>query len=190
MFKWIRRLVLLVVVLWVIGELLLIPFAESRIESEISRRSFHVAGVEADIDSFPLAAGVLVTGKVRKLTVTLDRVDRVGVRFASVAFAVSGIAVDRPAILRGHSRFRSIDSGTVTATIELGALGRLASLAGVDVSVTGRTLHAGPVDVEIPSDLIPCDPQARVSDDQVILTCTITEVPDVLKDAAATRRER
>jgi DUF2993 family protein len=184
-FKWIRRLVLLLVVGWIIGELLLIPFAESRIETEVAKRSRDTTAVDADIDSFPLAATVLVTGKVRKLTVTLERVARIGVRFASVDFAVSGIAVDRPAILRGRARIRSIDSGTVTATIELGALGRLASLAGVDVTVTGRTLHAGGIDVQIANDLVPCEPQARVSDDKVILTCTITDVPEILKDVEA-----
>ena len=190
MFKWIRRLVLLVVVLWIVGEVLLIPFAESRIEREVAQRTRDTTAVEADIDSFPLAAGVLVTGEVRKLTVTLDRVARVGVRFASVAFAVSGIEVDRPAMLRGRARISSIDSGTVTATIELGALGRLASLAGVDVRVEGRTLHAGPVAVQIAYDLVPCDPQSRVEDDTIVLSCTITELPEALQGLSAPLIER
>jgi hypothetical protein len=188
--KFVRRAVLLVVVLWIIGEFLLIPFAESRIEQEVSRRTRDTASVEADIDSFPLAARVLATGKVRELTVTLDRVGRVGVRFASVAFAVSGIEVDRPAILRGRARIRSIETGTVTATIELGALGRLASLAGIDVSVSGRTLRAGPASIEIPLDLVPCDPQSRVEDEKIILTCTVTEVPEILQDVSTPLIER
>ena len=185
MFKLLRWLIVLIVALWVIGELLLIPFAESRIESEVAKRTRDTAAVEADIDSFPMAAGVLATGKVRKLTVTLDRVSRLSVRFASVAFAVSGIEVDRTAILRGRARIRSIDGGTVTATIELGALGRLASLAGVDVTVTGRTLRAGGVDVQLAQDLIPCDPQARTEGDRIVLTCEVTELPEILRGLEA-----
>jgi hypothetical protein len=189
-FKWIRRLLLLVVVLWIVGEILLIPFAESRIEREVAQRTRDTAGVNADIDSFPMAAGVLVTGKVRELTVTLHRVSRLSVNFASVAFSVSGIAVDRPAILQGRAKIRSIDSGTVTARLELGALGRLASLAGVDVRVEGRTLRAGPVSVQIAQELVPCDPQARVEDEVVILTCTITELPEILQGLSAPLLER
>jgi hypothetical protein len=189
-FRLIRWLLLLVVALWIIGELLLIPFAESRIEREVARRTRDTAGVKADIDSFPMAAGVLVTGEVRKLTVTLERVSRLSVSFASVAFAVSGIEVDRPAIIQGRARIRSIDSGTVTATLELGALGRLASLAGVDVRVEGRTLRAGPVSVQLAQDLIPCDPRSRVSDDEVILTCTVTELPEILQGLSAPLLER
>jgi hypothetical protein len=185
MFKLIRRLLLLVVVLWIVGEILLIPFAESRIEREVSQRSRDATAIQADIDSFPLAAGTLLTGKVRKLTVTLDRISRLSVRFASVAFAVSGIEVDRAAIVRGRAKIRSIDGGTVTATLELGALSRLASLAGIDVSVTGRTLHAGPVNVEIPQDLIPCEPDARTDGDKVILTCTVSELPEILRGLEA-----
>jgi hypothetical protein len=189
-FKWIRRLVLLVLVLWVIGEFLLIPFVESRIEKEVAQRTRDTTAVEADIDSFPLAASVLLTGKVRKLTVTLDRVARVGVRFASVAFAVSGIEVDRPAILQGRAKIRSIDKGTVTATLELGALGRLASLAGIDVSIEGRTLRAGGVSLEIPEDLVPCEPRSHVEDERIILTCTVTEVPEILQDLSAPLLDR
>ena len=190
MFRWIRRLLLLAVVLGVIGELLLIPFAEARIEKKVAESTRDTTAVKADIDSFPLATGVLLTGEVRKLTVTLDRVSRLSTRFASVAFEVKGIEVDRPAILQGRAKIRSIDSGRVIATLELGALGRLASLVGVDVSMTGRTLHAGPVDIEIPRDLVPCDPQSRVEEDKIILTCTVTELPEVLKGLEAPLLDR
>lgn len=190
MFKWIRRLLLLVGALWLIGEVLLIPFAESRIEKEVAKQSRDTTAVGANIDSFPLAANVLVTGKVRELTVTLERVTRIRVSFASVAFQVTGIAVDRGAILRGRAKIRSIDRGTVTARLELGALGRLASLAGVDVRVEGRTLRAGPVSVQIAQDIVPCDPQARVDDDTIVLTCAITELPEVLRGLEAPLLER
>lgn len=190
MFRWVRRLVLLVAVLWGIGEVLLIPFAESRIETEVAERSRDATAISANIDSFPLAASVLLTGKVRELTVTLDRIGRVGVSFAEVAFRVNGINVDRTAILQGRARVRSIDSGTVTARIELGAIGRLASLVGVDVRMDGRTLRAGPASIEIPADLVPCDPLSRVDDDTIVITCEITELPDVLQGISAPLLER
>jgi hypothetical protein len=122
--------------------------------------------------------------------VTLERVTRIRVSFASVAFRVNGIAVDRGAILQGRAKIRSIDSGTVTARLELGALGRLASLAGVDVRVEGRTLRAGPVSIQIAQDIVPCDPVARVEDDTIVLTCTITELPEVLRGLEAPLLER
>jgi hypothetical protein len=182
--RLIRWLLILVVAAWIVGEILVIPFAESRIEKEVAERNRDTATVEADIDSFPLVAGVIFTGNVRELTVTLDRVARQALTFAEVKFELSGIEVDRPAILRGDPRISDIDRGTVTATIELGALGRLASLAGVDVTVVGRTLRAGSFSATISDDLIPCSPTARVEDERIVLSCEIDDVPQFLLDAA------
>ena len=181
--RLIRYGLVLLVALWLIGELLLIPFAERQTAREVAARTRDTAAVSADIGSFPLAARVLFTGKVPRLSVTLDRVARASVRFAEVRFDLEGISVDRPAMLRGRAQVESIDRGTVTATIEIGALGRLASLAGIDVRVVGRTLNAGRVSVAIAEDLVPCNPEASVDGERVILTCAIDDVPDVLVDA-------
>jgi hypothetical protein len=169
--------------LWVAGEIAVIPLAESRIEQEVANRTNDEAAVSANIDSFPLASRVLVTGEVRKLTVTLEEVARQALTFSEVRFEVFGIHVDRPAILRGQARVEDIDRGTVTATIELGALGGIASLAGVDVRIEGRTLRAAGVVAAIAEDLVPCPPEARIEDDRVILSCSIDEVPDILLEA-------
>jgi hypothetical protein len=56
--------------------------------------------------------------------------------------------------------------------------------------MSGRTLRAGPATVEIPRDLVPCEPESRVEDDTVIVTCTLTEVPDILQDVSAPIVER
>ena len=188
------RLVLIVLVgLVVVAELLVVPLAESQVESAVAERSEGEAGVSADIDSFPLISRVLLTGRVKELNVTLDQVARQRLTFAEVTFSLSGIEVDRAAILRRTVRVKDIESGTVTATLELGRLGSV--LGGIgralgfgtdDVRVERGTLHVGPTSFPIGDDLFPCDPDGRVEGDQVILTCTITDVPDALLDSAQT----
>lgn len=182
--RLIRWLVLALVGLWLIGEVAAIPIAERLIEQEVTRRYRDAATIEADIDSFPVVARLLATEKVNRLTVTLDRVARQTITFAEVRFEFSGLVVDRSAMLGGNPRVREIDRGSVTATIDAGALGGIASLTGVEVRVIGRTLHAGEVAVAIERELVPCPPQARVEGDRVVLTCEIDEVPETLLDAA------
>ncbi|MEX0875677.1 MAG: LmeA family phospholipid-binding protein [Actinomycetota bacterium] len=181
--RLLRFVMIVLAGLWLVGEIAVIPFAESRIESEVADRTRDATAVEANIGSFPLASRVLITGKVPKLTVTLERVARQALTFAEVRFEVFGIHVDRTAILRGQARIEDIDRGTVTATIELGALGRIAESAGVQARVEGRTLLVGGVSRAIARDLVPCAPDARIEDQNVILSCTIDEVPDILLES-------
>lgn len=179
------RLVLtLIVGLWIVAEIAVIPFAENRLETEVAERSRDTTAVKADIDSFPLIASVLATGEARKLTVTLERVARLTLRFTEVRFELSGIHIDRSAILEGRARVDDIDRGKVTAIIDRATLGRLASLAGIDVDVTGRTLTAGRLSFPIADDIIPCDPQARMEESTIVLSCEIEEVPGFLLEAA------
>lgn len=176
--------------LWLVAELASIPVAERAIERRVAERNRDVATVQADIDSFPLVSRLLLTGGVREVTITLDRVVRQNLTFAEVRFELAGIEVDRAAILRQDARITAIERGTVTATIDVdalsAALGRIVSLAGADVRVRGRALVIGPASVQITSDLLPCDPEARADGEQVIVSCTIHEVPQAL--LAATQR--
>ncbi len=181
--RLIRFVLILVVGLWLVGEIALIPLANTQIEREVADRTRDEASVNASIGSFPVAARVLITGKVPRLTVTLDRVARQALTFAEVEFALRGISVDRAAIFRGKARVEDIDSGTVTATIDAGVLGRIASLAGVNVRVEGRTLRVADRALALDRDLLPCAPQARIDNDKVILSCTIDQVPDILLEA-------
>lgn len=178
-----RYLIILLAGGWLVGEIALIPLANGRIESEVANRTRDAANVNASIGSFPVATRVLVTGKVSKLSVTLERIARQALTYAEVEYDVAGIAVDRPAILQGKVKINSIDSGTVTATIDAGALGGIASLAGVDVRVDGRTLHVAGRALALDQELIPCQPTARIEGEQVLLTCTLEEVPDILLEA-------
>ncbi len=194
-----RTLLKLVIVpvlaLGVLAEIAVIPLAESQMESKVAERTDGEAAVSADIDSFPLITSVLLTGKVRGLSVTLDEVARQRLTFAEVRFDVSGIAVDRAAILRREVKITDIDSGTITAALELGRLGSV--FRGIQSFLEGSGLRdrIGGVSVEdgdlvvggsrfpLANDLFPCDPEAVLDDESVTLTCTITEVPDVLRDA-------
>jgi hypothetical protein len=178
-----RFLFLVIAGLWLVGEIALIPLANARIENEVAKRTRDATNVNASIGSFPVATRVLITGKVPELSVTLERIARQALTFAEVKFDLSGIGVDRPSILQGKAKINSIDSGTVTATIDAGVLGRIASLAGADVRVDGRTLRAGGRALALDQELIPCEPTARIEDDKVLVTCTLDEVPDILLEA-------
>jgi hypothetical protein len=178
-----RFLFLVIAGLWLVGEIALIPLANARIENEVAKRTRDATNVNASIGSFPVATRVLITGKVPKLSVTLERIARQALTFAEVKFDLSGIGVDRPSILQGKAKINSIDSGTVTATIDAGVLGRIASLAGADVRVDGRTLRVAGRALALDQELIPCEPTARIEGEKVLVTCTLDEVPDILLEA-------
>jgi len=178
-----RFLIIVLAGLWLVGEIALIPLANGRIENEVASRTRDAANVNASIGSFPVASRALITGKVPKLSVTLERIARQALTFAEVKFDVAGISVDRPSILQGKVKINSIDSGTVTATIDAGVLGRIASLAGVDVRVDGRTLRVAGRALALDQELIPCEPTARIEGEKVLVTCTLDEVPDILLEA-------
>ncbi len=189
--KKLRLVVIVIVGLWLLAELAVIPLAQGQIEKAVAQRSEGEAGVSADIDSFPMITRVLLTGQVKELSVTLDQVARQRLTFAEVTFQVSGIDVDRAAILQREVKIKSIDRGTVTATVDLGALGgilgRIGSFIGNDVRVEDGQLHIGPSSFPLGDDIFPCDPDGQIEGEQVILTCSTTEIPDALLDAAQTR---
>jgi len=186
-----RKLLIAAIVLgglWLVGEMAAVPFAERQIEQRVAERNREAATVRADIDSFPLVSRLLFTGRVNEVDVTLDRVVRRRLTFAEVRFELAGLDVDRAALIRGDARVTAIDRGTISATIDAGALsailGRVLEAVGANVRVSGRTLLVGPASFQIPSDLMPCEPEARVEGEQVIVSCTIDEFPEALLEAA------
>jgi hypothetical protein len=142
------------------------------------------ANVSASIDSFPLVSRLVFTGRVNDVTVTLEQVARARLTFAEVRFELSGIEVDRASIFQRDPRVTAIDRGTITAIIDAGVLGQAASALGLEARVRGRTLVVGPASFPLPSDLLPCEPEARAEGEQVIVSCTINEVPEGLLEAA------
>jgi hypothetical protein len=90
--------------------------------------------------------------------------------------------------LRREVRVTEIEHGTVTATIDIsGVSPRIAALADRNVRVAGRSLIVGPISLQLSAELLPCDPQVRRMGDQIIASCTLTDVPPILLDAAQRR---
>ncbi|MGH2760417.1 MAG: LmeA family phospholipid-binding protein [Actinomycetota bacterium] len=179
-----RLLLVLLAVLWLAGELTVVPIAEGRIEQRVAELNRDAANVNANIDSFPLVSRLVFTGRVNEVTLTLERVARARLTFAEVRFALEGIEVDRATLLQRQPKVTAIDRGTITAVIDTGVLGNVASALRLNPRVRGRTLVVGLLSFPIPSDLVPCQPEVRVEDNDVIVSCTIDEVPEVLLDAA------
>jgi hypothetical protein len=173
--RLLRRLVVLVVALWVVAEIIAIPVVDGIVQREVAAHTHDVTTVRASVSSFPLLTRVFALQRVNSVSVTLDRVAGQRLPFADVRFDVKGVDVDRASLLNGKLRVTSIDSGTVTATLTLPlGVSRL-------VHVSGRNLMLGPLAVALRADLFPCSPQASLSGDQVTLSCTFTSVPSVLQ---------
>lgn len=185
--RLLRILLVLVVVAWVAGEVVLPMIAEREIAARVSERTPDVVDVGAEVGSFPVVSRLLVTGRVSEVSVTLDRARRHGLTYASVRFDLEGVHMDRETLL-SDPRVTAIERGSVTATIDLSGLpaiaARVASLVGADVRVRGDRLLVGSGSVRLASDLLPCSPEAELAGEQVILTCSIADVPDILLDAA------
>lgn len=171
-------------VIWAAAEVSLATLAEGKIEERVAARTEGEATVVADLNSFPLATRVLLTGMVKELEVTMEDVHQLQLTFAEVSITAEGIEVDRNAILSQEVRITAIDRGTITATIDASALPPVARQALAAARIEGRTLVLGPISFELARDVLPCDPDASVGDQRVILTCTIEEVPEALLDAA------
>jgi hypothetical protein len=176
--RLLRWVALLVIGLWVVAELVAIPVTNNVVEREVAAHNRGAATVHASAGPFPLLTRLAVTGRVNHVAVTLDRVAGQRLRFSEIRFDVRGADIDRGALLGGNFRMRSIDSGTVTATINLPDLGIAAPISS-PARVVGRTLFVGRAGFTIDSDLIPCSPQASVSGDHIVLDCGFTSIPSI-----------
>lgn len=179
-----RFVLILVAGLWLVGELAAIPVADRLIEQRVAERSRGIASVHATVGTFPVVARLVITGRVNSVTVTLDRVERLNLTFAQVRFDLEGAHIDRGALLRREARITAVERGTVTAIVDLGGLPPGVARLGRNVRVRSRTLLLGPTSFSLSFDILPCDPDARFANDQVILSCTIRDVPPALLDAA------
>jgi hypothetical protein len=179
-------LLFVLVALWLVAEIAAIPVANRMIEQRVAAQSRGVAAVHASVGTFPVVARFLLTGRVSKVTVTLDRVARLALTFTQVRFDLRGVELDRAGLVKRQARITAIDRGTVTAIIDISSLpprlAELVSQAGVHAS--GRTLLLGTTSFQMSSDILPCNPDARVVGRQVIVSCTIQNVPPVLLERA------
>jgi hypothetical protein len=175
-----RKLLILLVAVWLLAELVAIPLAGQTIEREVVARDRGAAEVHASVGSFPILARLALTGRVKRVTVVLDRVAQQRLTFAELRFDVRGVLVDRADLIARKFTVRDIDDGTVTGTINLSDISPLAGRIASRVNVTGHTLSLGGLSYALNADLFPCSPEATVAGDSVTLSCTFTEVPDVL----------
>jgi len=189
-----RKLWLVPAVLAVLGlgvELVAPQIAEGQIESRAQERSADFAAVDADIDSFPMVTRLLLTGKVNRLTITLTEVVRQRLTFAEVSFTLTGIGLDRTKLIAGDVEVTDIDAGEVRAELRSDAIAAVLGVAEriglreVGTEVVGGTLRlrrAGRtiVEVALGADLFPCEPAVETTDKTIVLSCTFTEVPDII----------
>ncbi|MBW3578341.1 MAG: DUF2993 domain-containing protein [Actinobacteria bacterium] len=176
--KW---MLLGVVVLAVLVELAVPRFAAARIEAGVRERVRDAAGIDARLGDFPVVTRYLVTGKVDEVRVVLRDVVRQEVPFTRVRFDLDGVSLDRAALVRGEVEVTDMDTGRVTAQIDTSDLGPAGEQIPDRVDVAGRQLRLGEaVRVAIPDELVPCPPRAEVEPGQVVLTCTLDQVPSIL----------
>jgi hypothetical protein len=177
--KAVRRLILLLVALWLIGEAVAIPVVNHIVASDVASRTHEAASVKAAVGDFPIVARLLLTKRVNHVDVTLERVTGQAVPFAHVTLAIRDVAIERSSLLRGKPHVTSVGSGTITAVIDLSDISPLAGRVASSVHMEGRTLLFGglPVRVNVQSRFLPCLPTASLSGQQVTLSCTVTRVP-------------
>lgn len=190
----------------VAAELLAPPVVEDGIEQRVAARVPDATTIDAEIDSFPFVGRLLLTGRVERLTVDLEGVERQLLEFAVIRIEAEGIRLNRTALSGGEVDIRSIDRGTIVAEITADAISNVlgvpvtlapgratASVAGREISaeivVTDGVLRvvAGAVSAEVTlprDDLFPCALSGRVLSGRALLRCTITDVPPVLLELA------
>lgn len=194
-------------VLAAVLELVAPAVVEARIEERVRERTREVAGVSADVDSFPVVTRLLVTGRIRHMTLTLDRLVSQRVTFATVRLTVEGLELDRDVLLRQQEiELRDMETGVLTAELTAEVLSDLVGapveLRPGQVSVTlggtavpaqpeirDRTLRLGgrritALSVTLPEELESCTPDLVVQRGRMLLSCRLQELPSLLRDAS------
>jgi hypothetical protein len=182
-----RFVVILLAVVWLVAELAAIPVAGRLIAQRVSAQTHDIAAVHAKVGTFPIVTRLLLTGRVNNATVTLDKVVRLNLTFAQVSFQLEGVQLDKSALFgQRKARITAIQQGTVTATIDVQDVSRIARAFSPSRAprVTGRTLLLGAASFQLSSDIMPCDPDARIDGNQIVLSCTVNNVPPVLLESA------
>ncbi|MDP8929997.1 MAG: DUF2993 domain-containing protein [Actinomycetota bacterium] len=187
-------------------ELVAPSVVEARIEERVRERTRDVAGVSADVDSFPIVARLLTTGRIRHMTLTLDQLVRQRVTFATVRFSVEGLELDRDVLLRRQEvELRDIETGMLTAELTAAVISNLVGApvelrpGQVSVTLGGTTVTAQPeirdrtlrlsgrrataLRVTLPEELATCTPDVEVQLGRMVLSCRIQELPSLLKGA-------
>ena len=199
----------LLAVLYVVVDFAVLTLARNKLQETASRRAPEAASVQTRLEGFPFLLTALTSGKVRDVGVTLRQVDAGRIGFDRVDVDVSGPVVDRAVLINDRQvQLDSIDRATVTAEVTASSLSQLVGLpvrlspGKVTVDVAGRPVTAtvdmvgrrlqlsgrglSLVPVPIPRrTLLPCDPSVEIVADRIRLSCSFTEIPPVLVEAAS-----
>lgn len=134
----------------------------------------------ASIDSLPFLGRLVVNGRVDRVTVHQEDVKARGIRFTAIDVDLRGVHIDRGALVRRRRvELTGIDRGTVTATIALGELLRLAGSAATGgVRLDHGVLVIGDVRLDLAgAPLLPCLTSLRFEGAAVALTCRLHDPP-------------
>jgi hypothetical protein len=201
--KPVRRLVYLAVLL---GLLALVDigvkiWAENQVEAGLSRQLEGVASVDVGFSGFPFVGRALLFGEVDQVSVTLEKIERTELTFATVGMRLSGIVIDRGALTGDQQvRFEDIDRGEAFAEISQTELRRVTGLEitlepGVaKISAAGQTVPAAvtveegalvvqppgapAISVPVPTfDFLPCVARATVLTGRIRVGCSLDAIP-------------
>lgn len=215
-----KKLVILVLVLLVLaaivgglayGDLRLRGLAEQQAETKIAEALPQASGVTVELEGFPFALGVLMSGEVKALHVRLAEVQEAGLSAQDLSLDVQDITLDKDALIDEQRLVvTSIGSATAQGFVSDDAVSKVAgqtvkfspgkahaTVRGqqieVKASVKGRVvqLSSGIPGVPAmtfplpPSDVLPCAPELELLEGKVRLRCSIDELPATLKEAMA-----
>lgn len=200
------------------ADILLRHKAETELTKIVERQAPGSTGVHARISSFPFVGRVLASGRVSQVEVKIAHTGssvagRTVVPLSGLDVVVHDVDLDTSQGIRARPRIKSIGRGDAHATItEADLKGALPSLvpavaltpilqvAGLlsgrgELTVTQRgdlSLHlpgfpAFGIPLPIGS-ILPCPPQVAINNGIVSVTCTFTDVPQVLVDVLNGRR--
>lgn len=194
-----------------VADVLVRRYVEAQIAASTEQELRDLAGVEAEISSFPFLARIALFGSVDRLELRLDSILGRGVDVATLELRIEGLRLDRSSLLETNQvRITAIDSARLTAAITEEALNAVVPVPGVridlvddavELTVAGQTVTAGvevsggrlvvrppdPVpEVSLPlpsSELLPCEVSGRVRQDRVELTCVTDRLPPIVVEA-------
>ncbi len=181
--------------------------AETALVAQVNERVPEATGVRAHIRSFPFVGRLLVSGLVSEVDVTAQHSDAGGVSLHDIRVRTEEVELDADAAKDGRAVVRSIKRGSVQAELRQAEINarlprafqvelqpgsaqvsgpggteatlKLTPEGKVQLRIAGRTL----LDLALPeTKLLPCRPTAAFASGSLLLTCTFTEIPEILRD--------
>lgn len=202
------------VALGAIGDVAARGVAEAKIAERAEAAAGGQASASADIDSFPFVLQLLFGGKAGDISVHVEDVVAPAVRFARVDLDLEGVELDRGKLLSDRkAEVTDVERARITVRIDAAAISKAfgglqvsfrdgalrASVGGRDLSAAVSMQGEGRLGIRFPggpsatiavphTDLIACDADAfDVDDDELVVSCSTTEVPPALLRAAQAR---